>query len=392
MKRKICVFTGTRAEYGLLAPLMKKIRDDRELCLQTIVSGAHLSREHGFTYKEIIKEGFKIDKKIAIDLNSDTETGVARSFGLGVEHFAKALTQLRPHIVVILGDRYEAFAMATAAMICRVPIAHLYGGEVTIGAIDEAIRHSITKMSHFHFVATKEYRQRVIQLGENSKSVLNVGALGVDNIKELNLLSKKELEQRLGFSFDKRNLLITYHPVTLEKGSEKKSMWILLSVLNGLKNTRLIFTKANADMGGCVINSLIEDYVRKNRHKAVCFTSLGQLNYLSAMKYVDAVVGNSSSGIIEASSFKIGTIDIGNRQAGRIKADSVISCGLQKASLEKAFRKLYSKRFQEVLLRVVNPYGNGRVASRIVDKLKSIDLDGILKKKFYDLKCTGKRR
>lgn len=389
MKRKICVVTGTRAEYGLLYWLMKEIEADKDLELQIIVTGMHLSPEFGLTYKEIEKE-FKIDKKIEMLLSSDTSVGISKSMGLAQIGFAEAYEELKPDVVVVLGDRYEIFSAASAAMIARIPIAHLHGGETTESAFDESIRHSITKMSHLHFTATQEYKNRVIQLGEQPKMVFNVGGMGIENIKRLKLLGKKEFEESIDFKLNKKNILVTFHPVTLEKSTAKEQFQELLNAIDMLQDTNIIFTKANSDTDGRVINQMCEEYVSKNSHKAVCFASLGQLRYLSALQFVDAVIGNSSSGLAEAPSFKIGTINIGDRQKGRIKAKSVIDCEPNKEAIKKAFEKLYSKEFQETLKNVQNPYGDGCASLKIVDEIKKVDLNNILKKSFYNIELEGK--
>ena len=383
-KRKVCVVTGTRAEYGFLFWLMKEIEADTDLELQIIATGMHLSPEFGLTYKEIEKD-FKIDKKIEILLSSDTPIGISKSMGLAQISFAESYDELKPDIVVVLGDRYEIFSAASAAMVARIPIAHLHGGEATEGLIDEPIRHSITKMSHLHFTATEEYRKRVIQLGENPERVFNVGGMGIENIKRLKLLSKEEFESCINFKLNKRNILVTFHPVTLEKSTAKEQFQELLNAIDELSETNIIFTKANSDTDGRIINQMIDDYVAKNSNKAVAFTSLGQLRYLSALQFMDAVVGNSSSGIAEAPTFKIGTINIGDRQKGRIKASSVIDCQPNKKDIQKAFEKLYSNDFQESLKRTKNPYGDGMPSKKIVDILKNIELTDIVKKHFYDI-------
>lgn len=384
-KRKVCVVTGTRAEYGLLYWLLKEIEADKELELQLIVTGMHLSPEFGLTYKEIEKE-FKIDKKIEMLLSSDTTIGISKSMGLAQISFAEAYEELSPDIVVVLGDRYEIFSATSVAMIARLPIAHLHGGETTEGAFDESIRHSITKMSHLHFVATQEYKNRVIQLGENPNRVFNVGGMGIENIKRLKLLTKNEFEESINFKLNIKNILVTFHPVTLENNTSKQQFQELLNAIDKLEDTNIIFTKANSDTNGRVINSMIDEYVSKNFNKSVCFTSLGQLRYLSALQYVDAMVGNSSSGLGEAPSFKKGTINIGDRQKGRIKASSVIDCGPNEKSILEAFKKLYSKEFQENLKTTINPYGDGCASQKIVEVIKNVDLENILKKSFYDLK------
>ena len=384
-KRKVCVVTGTRAEYGLLYWLMKEIVEDKDLELQLIVTGMHLSPEFGLTYKEIEKE-FKIDKKIEMLLSSDTDIGISKSMGLAQISFSEAYEELKPNIVVVLGDRYEMFSATSAAMIARLPIAHLHGGEATEGLIDEAIRHSITKMSHLHFTATNEYKNRVIQLGENPNRVYNVGGMGIENIKRLKLLSKDEFEKSIDFKLNKKNILVTFHPVTLENNTSKQQFQELLNAIDKLEDTNIIFTKANSDTDGRVINSMIDEYVGKNSLKSVCFTSLGQLRYLSALQYVDVMVGNSSSGLGEAPSFKKGTINIGDRQKGRIKASSIIDCEPNETSIQEAFSKLYSKEFQEDLKTTINPYGDGCASKKIIEVIKSTNLDDILKKSFYDLK------
>ncbi len=384
-KRKICVVTGTRAEYGLLFWLMKEIEADKDLELQIIATGMHLSPEFGLTYNEIEKD-FKIDKKIEMLLSSDTSIGVSKSMGLAQISFAEAYEELKPDIVVVLGDRYEIFSAVSAAMIVRIPIAHLHGGETTEGAFDEAIRHSITKMSHLHFTATDEYRDRVIQLGEHPDRVFNVGGMGIENIKRLKLLSREEFEKSINFKLDKKNILVTFHPVTLESLTASQQFQNLIDAIDELKDTNIIFTKANSDTDGRIINSMIDEYVTQHKKKSVTFTSLGQLRYLSALQYVDAVVGNSSSGLAEAPTFKIGTINIGDRQKGRIKADSVINCKPDVKFIKEAFNLLYSDSFQKFLHSVKNPYGDGCASSIIIKKLKEVDLTNILKKSFYNIK------
>ena len=383
--KKICVVTGTRAEYGLLYWLMKEIQLDKELELQLIVTGMHLSPEFGLTYKEIEKD-FKIDKKIEMLLSSDTAIGISKSMGLAQISFAEAYEDLKPDIIVLLGDRYEIFSAASAALIANIPVAHLHGGEITEGAFDESIRHSITKMSHLHFTAAEEYKNRVIQLGEHPSRVFNVGGMGIENIKRLKLLSRDEFEESINFKLNKKNILVTFHPVTLENSSAKEQFQELLNAIDELKDTNIIFTKANSDTDGRIINQMCDEYVLKNSNKSICFTSLGQLRYLSALQYVDAVVGNSSSGLIEAPSFKIGTINIGDRQKGRLKAKSIIDCDSLKSSILQAFEKLYSEEFESILINTNNPYGDGCASEKIIKELKKVDLKNILKKSFYDLK------
>jgi len=381
--RRICVVTGTRAEYGLLYWLMKGIETEPGLELQLIVTGMHLSPEFGLTYHEIEKD-FSINKKIEMLLSSDSEVGISKSMGLAQISFAEAFEELSPDVVVLLGDRYEIFSAAAAALIARFPIAHIHGGETTEGAFDESLRHSITKMSYLHFVAAEPYRKRVIQLGENPERVFNVGGLGIENIKRLKLLTKTELEESIGFKLGKRNLLVTFHPVTLEDSTAEKQFQELLDALNTLEETRIIFTKANSDTNGRIINQLIDDFADEHDN-VIAFTSLGQLRYLSALQFVDAVVGNSSSGLLEAPSFKIGTINIGNRQKGRLKAQSVIDCGSSFAEIKKALSLLYADEFQQQLSCVINPYGKGRASNKIVETLRNVDLSSGIRKSFFDL-------
>ncbi|WP_459814210.1 UDP-N-acetylglucosamine 2-epimerase [Campylobacter concisus] len=382
--RKICVVTSTRAEYGLLYWLLKEIEADSELELQLIVTGMHLSPEFGLTYKEIEKE-FKIDKKIEILGSSHSKLDICTEVAKVYEKFASALAELRPDILVLLGDRYEIFGVAGVASIMQIPIAHIHGGETTQGAFDEAFRHSITKMSHIHFAATREYANRIIQLGEEPGRVFNVGGPGIENIKKLNLLNKDEFEKSINFKLTKKNILITFHPVTLENGSAKEQFSELLKAIDELKDTNFIFTKANSDIDGDVINKMIDEYISKNSQKAVTFASLGQLRYLSAIKFVDIVLGNSSSGLSEVPSFKKATINIGDRQKGRAKASSVIDVRPVKEEILAAIKKVYSKEFEQVLKDTTNPYDGGNPSKKMVKILKEIELDDILKKKFYDI-------
>ena len=384
IRRKICVVTGTRAEYGLLYWLMKEIDADKDLELQVIVTGMHLSPEFGNTYEQIEKDGFVIDRKVDIELTSDSEISISKSMGLGMIGFASALDDLKPALCVVLGDRFEIFSAVSAAMIAKVPVAHLHGGEITEGAFDESIRHSITKMSHLHFTATKEYKNRVIQLGECPNRVFNVGGLGIDNINKLKLLNKDDFEKSIDFNLGEKNILVTFHPVTLEASTSKNQFQELLNSISELKDTKIIFTKANSDTDGRIINSMVDDYTAKHIN-TIAFASMGQLNYLSALQFVDAVVGNSSSGLLETPSFKIGTIDIGDRQKGRIKADSVISCLPDKKNIDNALKKIYSRHFQEIVKNVKNPYGKGGASKIILDIIKDFNLDNIIKKTFYDL-------
>lgn len=381
---KVCIVTGTRADYGLLRWVMEGIRQSTRLELQLIATGMHLSPEFGLTYRDILADGFRIDRKVEMLLSSDTPVGVTKSLGLGLLGFADALADLKPDLLLVLGDRYEIFAAAAAGMIARLPIAHLHGGETTQGAFDEAIRHSITKMAHLHFVAAEEYRQRVIQLGEQPERVFLVGGLGIDNIVKLKLLDRQALEAALEFELGNKNLLITFHPVTLEQGTAAEQMVELLAALETLPETHLIFTMPNADTDGRVLIRLIDAFVARHPQTAKAFTSLGQLRYLSAIAQVDAVVGNSSSGLTEVPTFKTATIDIGDRQRGRLKAASVIDCEPTRASIRTALHHIHSAAFQSQLAKVQNPYGCGGASDAIVAVLERIDLEELLKKRFYD--------
>jgi GDP/UDP-N,N'-diacetylbacillosamine 2-epimerase (hydrolysing) len=384
MTRKICVITGTRAEYGLLRWVMQGLKDDSDLTLQIVVTGMHLSPEFGLTYREIEQDGFKVDHKVEMLVSSDTSVGIAKSMGLGMIGFADTLNKLKPDLILVLGDRFEIFAAVSAALVACIPIAHLHGGESTQGAFDEAFRHSITKMSHLHFVAAEEYRQRVIQLGEQPDRVFLVGGLGIDNIKRLKLLEREELEESLGIEFGQKNLLVTFHPATLELSNAKEQMDELLAALIELKNTKLIFTYPNADTEGRALIDLINQFVKQNSN-AHSFSSLGQLRYLSCVSLVDGVIGNSSSSLLEAPSFKKGSINIGDRQKGRIKADSVIDCAPNKNSISEAINQLYSLDFQSTIKDVKNPYGEGGASELILKLLREHSLEFILKKSFYDV-------
>ena len=388
MSRKICVVTSTRADFGLLRWLMQEIQAESELELQVIASGMHLSPEFGLTYQEIERAGFIIDIKVEMLLSADTATAITKSMGLGLIGYADAFSRLGPDIIVVLGDRFEIYAAAAAALIACIPVAHLGGGETTEGAFDEAIRHSITKMSHLHFVAAEDYRRRVIQLGEHPDRVFLVGGLGVDAIERITLLGRKELEESLDFKLGNRNLLITFHPVTLEVRKASQQMAELLAALNELSDTNLIFTMPNADTGGRELASMVEVFVSTHPNARV-YTSLGQLRYLSCMKYVDAVVGNSSSGMAEAPSMGIMTINIGDRQKGRLSANSVINCDPTIESIRGALMKIFADSFQAKVQRSINPYGSGGASKKIVKVLMCHELNNLLKKSFFNLDIPG---
>ncbi|MFZ4527852.1 MAG: UDP-N-acetylglucosamine 2-epimerase [Undibacterium curvum] len=384
MSRKICVITGTRAEFGLLRWLMQEVQNDPVLELQVIATGMHLSPEFGLTYREVEQAGFSIDAKVEMLLSADTATAVTKSMGLGLIGFADAYARLAPDLIVVLGDRFEILAAASAALIAGIPVAHLHGGETTEGAFDEAIRHSITKMSHLHFVAADEYRRRVIQLGEQPERVFLVGGLGIDAIKRITLLEREALEASLDFKLGSKNLLITFHPVTLEGASSQQQMAELLTALGDLTETNLIFTMPNADTGGRELAAMVDAFVASHSNARV-YASLGQLRYLSCMQYVDGVVGNSSSGLAEAPSMGVGTINIGDRQKGRLAASSVIDCAPTADSISEALAKLYDPEFRSMLGQTVNPYGNGGASKKIVKVLSTCPIDNLLKKSFYDI-------
>ena len=384
-KRNICVVTGSRAEYGLLYWLIKSIKDDPKLELQIIATGMHLSHEFGLTYKEIENDGFHINCKIEMLLSADTPSAISKSTGMGLIGFADAYNELNPDIVVVLGDRFEILAASIAALFAKIPIAHISGGETTTGAFDEAIRHSITKMAWWHFVAADEYQKRVVQLGEDPKRVINVGGLGVDAIRKARLLTKKELMSKTGIKFSNKNLLITYHPVTLEKQTSQKHFKSLLNVLGELRDVNLIFTMPNADSDGRIIKQMIGDFVNRYKERSLSFTSMGHIKYLSTLQFVDGVIGNSSSGLAEAPTFKVGTINIGDRQKGRLKAKSVIDCNPTKGSIKKAIETLYSEDFQMILPSVENPYGKGNAIEKIMKVLIKVGIPSEPKKEFYDL-------
>ncbi len=384
--KKICIVTATRAEYGLLKPVIEKIYKSEMAELKLVVTGMHLSPEFGLTYREIEEDGYPIDQKIEMLLSSDTPTGITKSMGIALMGFADYFSVNRPDIVVILGDRYEMLMVASAAMIARIPIAHLHGGEKTEGAVDEAIRHSITKMSQLHFTATEEYRRRVIQLGEQPDRVYNVGALGVENARKVDLLSKEELERQIGFHFSEPTIMVTYHPVTLEMLTAREQFADILSVIDSHKEISVIFTKANADTDGRIINQMIDEYVRENSDRCAVYTSLGQRRYLSTLQYVDAVLGNSSSGLVEVPSFHIPTINIGDRQRGRVCAKSVIHCRNTVREIEEALHMALSAEFRKSLTIMQNPYEKEGTSDKIVAIITNVLDNGIeMKKTFYDI-------
>ncbi len=383
-KRKICVVTGSRAEYSLLYWLMREINNDPNMVLQVIVTGAHLERKFGATYRELKRDGFKINYAVDMDLSSDTDKAITRSEGLGIIGFGKAYDSLKPDIVVLLGDRFEMLAAASSALLFRIPIAHIHGGEETEGVYDNAIRHAITKMAYLHFASHKIYAKRVMQMGESPDRVFNFGAPALDNINKLRLLSKGELEKSLGFKIDKNTAIVTFHPVTMKKGKAREDIRNLLLALKsaGLK---IIFTMPNADAENKVIINEIARYVKDNPDNSKFFASLGQIQYLSLMKYAVLMLGNSSSGIIEAPSFKLPVVNIGDRQKGRIRAKNVIDSREDAVSIGKAIAKARSASFRRSLKTMKNPLTGHSVSKRIKNVLRTADLT-VIKKGFYDLR------
>ena len=382
--RKICVVTGSRAEYGLLKPIIKLIDNSSKLTLQLVVTGMHLSKEYGFTLNEVVKDKFHINKRLETLMSSDTAVGISKSVGLGIISFAEALEDLNPDLVLILGDRYEILSIAIASLLAQIPIAHISGGEVTQGAFDESIRHSITKMSSVHFVAADEYKRRVIQLGEDKTRVFNVGGLGVDAIKKTNFLSIKALEEKINFKFKQKNLLITFHPETLDKKSSLIQLENLLSALDKFDNTGLIFTMPNADSESKKIDERIKNFCL-DRKNTIYIRSLGQEKYYSCLNIIDGLVGNSSSGICEAPTFNIGTVNIGERQKGRLRCKSIVDVDAETKNIEKAIELILSEEFKNQIKDVINPYQNNNTAKNILNILTDLNLSNITKKKFFDI-------
>lgn len=385
MKRRICVVTGTRADYGLLYWPMREILDAPDLELQVLVTGMHLSPEFGMTVREIEADGFEVSDRVEMLLSSDSPAAIAKSMGVGLIGFADALRRLSPDVILLLGDRFEILAAAQAAMVARIPIAHIHGGESTTGLMDDSIRHAVTKMALYHFVTAEPFRRRVIQLGEHPARVHIVGAPGLDHLRRSELLDRASLEQALGFPLRTPVLLVTYHPVTLEATDPSEPMGELLAALDAVPEATLIFTRTNADTRGRVINQMIDRYVDSNPERAHVFTSLGQQRYLSALREVDAVVGNSSSGIIEAPAVQVPTVNVGDRQGGRLRAQSVVDCAVTREAIEAAIRRVLTTDFRQAMGDATSPYGDGHAAERIVGHLRELPLEDVLKKGFYDL-------
>ena len=385
MPRKIAVMTGTRADYGLLLGTMKELSAESALSLRLMVTGAHLEPRFGETWKVIEADGFTVDDRIPLNIQGDTPAGVAEAMGRGMLGFIKAFEAARPDLLLLLGDRYEAIMAAQAATLCRIPIAHIHGGERTEGAMDEAFRHAITKMAHLHFAACAEYRRRIIQLGEEPSRVFDVGAPGVDNIGRLELAALPELEQSVGMDLKNGFLLVTYHPVTLEADGGIAALEELLAALDAFPELKVVITGVNADPGHDAIAHRMAAYAAAHSKRVRLVESLGQRRYLGALRLCLAVVGNSSSGIIEAPSMRVPTINIGDRQKGRVRAASCIDCGENRQSIRAGLDKALSPEFRASLAAMRSPYGAGGAGKKICEVLKSISIEGILKKSFFDI-------
>lgn len=385
MTRKVCVVTGTRADYGLLRMLMHGIRESSDLELQVIATGMHLSPEFGLTYREIEKDEFKIDARIETLISSDTHLGIAKSVGLGVIGFADAYDRLRPDIVLVLGDRFEIFAATQAAFFAGISVGHISGGEVTEGALDDSMRHCISKMARYHFVAAETYRSRVIQLGEQPESVFNVGDPGLDNIADMSLLSRDDLGLKLGLNLLNPYFLVTYHPATTGDLDLSRNVQALFDALDEFPDFNVLLTKSNADAGGRLVNAMVDTYSLVNPNRVFAVTSLGQLNYLSALKSCEAVVGNSSSGIVEAPAMGVPTVNIGTRQLGRLKASSIVDCAEDLLSVRVALAKAIGSEFKKNAAQTQSLYGNCDASKKILSKLLRVDVDKRYAKRFYDL-------
>lgn len=383
--KKICIVSGTRAEYGLLKPLMQELKQSPHFKLQIIATAAHLSPEFDSTYQLIEKDGFLIDEKVEMLLSADTGTSIAKSMGVGMIGYADALKRLQPGALVILGDRYEMLAVASTASVLKIPIIHLHGGEITEGAYDDAFRHAITKLSHLHFTSTETHRKRVIQMGEQPENTHNVGAIGIDNIRQLSLLSKEELEKELNLKFLKYNYQVTFHPETLSEISAKEQFEVLLDAIEKDRESFFVFTNANADTDGRVINQMIDAFVKEHPQNAKAFSTLGSLRFLSVLKLSDGIIGNSSSGILEAPSLGIPTINIGNRQKGRMQAKSVLNVEVNSDEILAALQQTKNENFIESLNDIENPYGDGNTTAKIMKVLNQTDFSLLKTKKFYDI-------
>lgn len=386
MKKRICILTATRAEYGLLKPLIKGFLKETNFEIKVVATGTHLSPEFGLTFREIENDGIDIDEKIEILVSADTPMAISKTMGLAMISFADYFNRIKPDLLIVLGDRYETLAVAMVAMNHKIPIAHMYGGDSTEGALDESIRHAITKLSYLHFTSTQESYRRVIQLGEEPNRVFCVGSTGIENILNEELLSKDELEKSINLCLNKPYALVTFHPATLENNHSEEQTTALLEALDSYKDMIFVITKGNADVNGRIINQIIDDYANKRNH-IVTYTSLGMKRYLSALKYSSMVIGNSSSGLAEAPSFGVPSINIGDRQKGRLQATSVINCEPDRKEIIKAIELARSAKFKDIARSTVNPYGMGDTSKIIIEKIKKniVDKDINLMKKFYNL-------
>ena len=385
--RKICIFTSTRAEWGLQQGLAELIRDADNLQLQLLVSGSHLSAKLGMTIDEVEAAGFHIDERVDILKFGDSPIGICQTMGLALSGYGEALQRLSPDLLVILGDRYESFCLAAAAQVLRIPIAHIHGGETTEGAVDEAFRHSITKMAQIHFTSCEVYRNRVMQLGEAPESVFNVGALGIENIRKIQCLTRAELEASLQFSLQAPVFLVTFHPVTLEHATAGAQVQQLFDALDRFPEHQIIFTKANADTDGQVINEMIDRFAAINPQRCLAVASLGLKRYLSAMKICSAVIGNSSSGILEAPIFKVPSVNIGDRQKGRLRVKSILDCKADTNAISQAIETALTESFRHDIRDLIHPSEQADTAQKIVRMLATVDLQGIIKKSFHDIKA-----
>ena len=385
MKRKICIVTGTRADWGLLSGIARELNSREDVCLQIVATNMHLSEKYGNTYQEIERDGLTINRRVPMTVDTDSPTGTVTAMSECMAGMAKAFEELRPDLLLILGDRYEMLAVASAALIFRIPIAHIAGGAVSQGAYDESIRHAITKMSHIHLTETEEYRRRVIQLGENPERVFNTGAIGIYNILHTDYMSREELEESLGTPIPEKSLLITFHPATLDRIPPRQQCENLLAALDEHPDYKVIFTYPNNDTNGKIIIELIEDYARRHPERCAVYPSLGMRRYLSALRCVAAVAGNSSSGIVEVPSMGIPTLNIGIRQDGRLAADSVVNCGVSKEEISAGLDNVLSEATRAKARTTVNPYAQPDTLKKIVDAVCNTPLDNIIIKLFYDL-------
>ena len=385
MKKNIYIVTGSRADYGLMQILINKLHSNKNIRLKIFVTGMHLSPEFGNTYKEILKDGFKIEKKVRILSSDDTPTAISNSISLGIKRFAKIFDNAKPDLLIVLGDRYEILSTVIAANFHQIPIAHIGGGYTTLGVYDEWMRHSITKMSWLHFVSDFSCKKRVVQLGENPKRVFITGSLGIDRLRHTKLLTKKQIEKKMRFKFNKKNILITYHPVTLEKNTSASQFREILLAISKLKDTKLIFTYPNSDTFGRIVINMIKKFVSSRKCDSIQFPSMGHINYLSVLNNVDCILGNSSSGIIEAPSLKIPTINIGDRQEGRFKASSVIDIKPKRNLILQSINKIYGKKFRKKLKYIYNAYEHKNSSNKIYKIIKNIIIPSELKKSFYNI-------